>query len=101
MEQLSLYFRDLDDSKESRWKKQRMYLQTVEASRKKRKFSQQDLSRRTKIAQGDISKIETGKSNPSVWTLKRLADGLDCDLSIRFIPKEERYSHFLVDPDRH
>ncbi len=66
---------------------------SLQDSRKKRRYSQQELSRRTSIAQGDISKIETGKSNPSVLTLKRLAEGLDCDLRIEFIPKEERFSY--------
>jgi DNA-binding Xre family transcriptional regulator len=35
--------------------------------------TQKELSERTVIAQGDISKLEYGKANPSIHTLQRLA----------------------------
>ena len=63
---------------------------TLFTMRKHRKLTQQELSRKTRIAQGDISKIETGRANPSVRTLRRLADGLDCDLYVTFVGKEIR-----------
>lgn len=49
-------------------------------------ISQQELSKRTGINQGDISKIERGTANPSLRTLKRLAAGLGRQLKIEFIP---------------
>ena len=36
-------------------------------------LTQKDLAERTGIAQGDISKLETGNANPSLRTLQRLA----------------------------
>ena len=61
----------------------------LQEKRVERHLSQQELSRRTKIAQGDISKIERGKANPSMKTLDRLAKGLGCELVIEF--RERRY----------
>lgn len=46
-----------------------------------------DLSEATGIYQGDISDIERGKSNPTIKTLKRLADGMGMKLKIEFVPK--------------
>lgn len=37
------------------------------------------------IAQPDISRIESGGSNPSLVTLERLADGIGCTLEVRFV----------------
>lgn len=48
------------------------------------KLTQKDLSEKTGIYQADISKIERGIGNPSLSTIKRLADGLDMDLEISF-----------------
>lgn len=47
-------------------------------------MTQKQLSEITGIYQGDISKIERGMANPSLSTLKRLADGLGMKLEIRF-----------------
>lgn len=49
-------------------------------------ISQQELSKRTGIAQSDISKIENGNANPSIKTLRRLAAGLGMKLKISFEP---------------
>lgn len=49
-------------------------------------MSQQELSRRTGIAQSVISKIENGNANPSIKTLRRLAAGLGMKLKISFEP---------------
>lgn len=48
-------------------------------------MSQQELSKKTGIAQGDISKIERGNGNPSVKTLQRLAAGMGKKLKIEFV----------------
>ena len=42
------------------------------------------------IDQSDISKIETGNANPSLSTLKRLAEGMDMILRLEFIPKKAK-----------
>lgn len=55
--------------------------------REKKNITQKELSERTGIYQAEISKLERGIGNPSVQTLKRIADGLDMDLKIEFIPK--------------
>ena len=49
-------------------------------------ITQKQLSERTGIAQGDISKIENGSANPSLNTLKRLASGMNMKLKIEFLP---------------
>ena len=56
--------------------------EAVEAARKKKKVSRFELSQRTGIHQAEISKLERGISNPSVKTLERIAEALDCKLEI-------------------
>lgn len=51
--------------------------------------TQKELSEKTGIYQADISKLERGLGNPSLLTLKRLADGLDMELAIDFVVKNE------------
>lgn len=53
-------------------------------------MTQKELARKTGIYQGDISKIERGVANPSLSTLKRLADGMNMQLKIEFIPTQTR-----------
>ena len=52
-------------------------------------LSQTELSKKTGIAQGDISKIENGIGNPSIKTLKRLAQGMGKVLKIEFVDPDE------------
>ena len=47
-----------------------------------------ELSAKTGIDQADISKIERGIANPSVATLKRLANGLGAELNVSFDLKD-------------
>jgi transcriptional regulator with XRE-family HTH domain len=54
------------------------------AARNKEHLTQKELSEKTGIAQADISKLENGNGNPSIRTLKRLADGLGKELYIDF-----------------
>ena len=51
-------------------------------------MTQKELAEKTGIYQADISKIERGIGNPSVMTLKRLADGLEIELIIKFKDNE-------------
>ena len=46
------------------------------------KMSQQQLAEKTGIDQSDLSKIEKGNANPSIKTLKKIAKGLHCKLSL-------------------
>ncbi len=51
-------------------------------------ITQKQLAEKTGIYQADISKIERGLGNPSLNTMKRLADGLGMDLKIFFQKKQ-------------
>ena len=66
--------------------------EAVLAARARRGLSQKQLAQRSGIDQGDISRIERGKLNPSLELLQRLAEALETDLVIelkdREIPKE-------------
>jgi len=61
-------------------------IQAIIDARKSSGITQKQLSERTGIAQGDISKIESGDANPSLKTLKRLASGMDMRLKLEFLP---------------
>jgi len=50
-------------------------------------ITQKELAEKTGIYQADISKLERGLGNPSLSTLKRLADGLGMRVRIDFIRK--------------
>ena len=52
-------------------------------------LTQSELARKTGIAQGDISKIENGNGNPSIKTLKRLAQGMGKSLRIEFVDPDD------------
>lgn len=54
----------------------------IKQARLEKEMLQEDLSKATGIQQADISRIEKGAANPSVKTLKRIADALDVQLSI-------------------
>ena len=53
-------------------------------------MTQKELSERTGITQADISRIENGTRNPSLYMLKRLAKGLGCRLKVEFIPNQAK-----------
>lgn len=52
-------------------------------------MTQKQLSESAAMYQSDISKIENGTANPSVQTLKRIADAMDMMVRIAFVPKEK------------
>ncbi|GEM_PF-1186125 len=54
--------------------------------RRSRKLTQRELADMTGITQPDISRLENGRANPSVKTLKNIADGLGMKLRIDFVP---------------
>ena len=51
-------------------------------------LTQKQLSEMTGITQSDISRFENGTGNPSLRTLKRLAEGLGMSLKVEFVPKK-------------
>ena len=65
-------------------------MQAMIDARKYSGITQKQLSERSGIAQGDISKIESGSANPSLNTLKRLASGMNMKLKIEFLPIVEQ-----------
>ncbi len=60
-------------------------IQAMIDARKLKGITQKELSERTGIAQGDISKLENGNGNPSLKTLQRLARAMGMHLKIEFI----------------
>lgn len=60
-------------------------IQAMIDARKLKGITQKELSERTGIAQGDISKLENGNGNPSIKTLQRLATAMDMSLKIEFV----------------
>lgn len=62
-------------------------MQAVIDARKQSHFTQKELSEKTGIAQSDISKLENGNSNPTISMLQRLADGMNMQIKLEFIPK--------------
>lgn len=61
-------------------------IQAMIKARRALGITQKELSDRTGIAQGDISKLETGNANPSLRTLMRLAEGMGMQLKVEFCP---------------
>ena len=58
-------------------------------ARELRNLTQKQLADRAGMDQADISKLENGMRNPTVALLKRLADAMDMNLKIEFIPKKK------------
>lgn len=63
-------------------------IQAMIDARKLKGITQKELSERTGIAQGDISKLENGNANPSIKTLQRLASAMDMSLKIEFVANQ-------------
>ena len=54
--------------------------QKIRILRKNRRLSQEKLAIELECDQGYLSRIETGKANPSAIYLKQIADSLDLDI---------------------
>ncbi len=65
---------------------ERAVIQAMIDARRASGFTQKELSERTGIAQGDISKLEKGNANPSIRTLQRLASAMGMTLKVEFVP---------------
>ena len=64
-------------------------IRAIVKARKEQQITQAELSARTGINQGDISRLERGTRNPSLNMLKKLASGLGMQLKIEFVPKSQ------------
>ena len=79
-----------NDEFRKEWENSQPELDVIRAivdARTSRNLTQKKLAERTGINQADISKLENGTRNPSLNLLKRLADGMDMMLELKFIPK--------------
>ena len=65
---------------------ERAIIQAIIEARRQSGLTQKELSERTGITQGDISKLERGNANPSLSTLQRLAAGMGMTVKLEFIP---------------
>ena len=64
-------------------------IQAMIDARNKYNLTQKDLSKLSGINQANISKIERGIYNPSINVLRRLANAMNMDLKIEFVPREK------------
>lgn len=51
-------------------------------------MTQRDLAKKSGVAQGDISVLESGKTNPKFNTLCKLADAMGMKIKVTFVPKD-------------
>jgi len=54
-----------------------------------RGLTQKELAEKVGTKQSGIARLESGKGEPNLASLKRIAQALDCRLEIRFVPNEE------------
>ena len=69
---------------------ERQIMRAIVEGREERDLTQKQLAEVTGITQADISRLENGTGNPSLRTLKRLADGLGMTLKVEFVPQTAR-----------
>ena len=60
-------------------------IQAMIDARQETGLTQKELSEKTGITQGDISKLENGNANPSIKTLKRIAMAMGKQLRISVV----------------
>ena len=63
---------------------EREYFKTIIAARIEKNLTQKELAQRTGLRQSNISRIENGKSSPTIATLQQIAYGLGKTLHIEF-----------------
>ena len=61
-------------------------IQAMIDARKQSGLTQKEQAERAGIKQADISKLENGTANPSIRTLRRLADGMGMKMKLVFEP---------------
>ena len=67
---------------------ERQIMRAIVEGRDELALTQKQLSEMAGITQADISRFENGTGNPSLRTLKRLAEGLGMSLKVEFVPKK-------------
>lgn len=74
----------------------------INARRHHLKITQNDLATRAKTYQSRVSKIERGEFDVRLSTLIEIAEALECELNIQFVPyndeAEKDYSPLLITP---
>ena len=82
--------RMLDSEFRAEWEAlepERQIMKAIIDGREEKDLTQKQLAEATGITQADISRLENGTGNPSIRTLKRLAEGLGMTLKVEFIPR--------------
>ena len=70
----------------------------IQRLRRAREMSQEELSLRSGCTRGYLSGIETGKKNPSILFLARLAKALKSDMTEFFIPPTKQETKKKTSP---
>ena len=60
------------------------FIASMIRARREKGISQEDLALRVGTSQGNISRLESGKHNPSLRFLRRVASALDQELKVSF-----------------
>jgi transcriptional regulator with XRE-family HTH domain len=55
--------------------------------RLQKNLTQKQLAERIKDKQSNIARLENGNINPSIEKLIKIADGLNADIEVKFIPR--------------
>jgi len=63
--------------------------QLIPLIRKQLQMSQRTLAKRAAMQQSSIARIESGRLDPNISTLKKIADAMGCDLIITIVPRSD------------
>ena len=66
---------------------ERQIMHAILEGRQNCNLTQEQLAQVTGINQANISRLENGTANPSLRTLKRLAEGMGMELKLEFVPR--------------
>lgn len=58
----------------------------IQRIRREKELSQEEVAHRARIHQTYLSGVETGKRNPSILVVERIANALSVDISELFMP---------------
>lgn len=92
-DELELYFEEReknDPDFKKAWEEletEKLMTLSMLRARERAGMTQANLANATGIDQGNISRIESGNGNPSISTLKRIAEAVNSTLKVEFIPK--------------
>lgn len=59
-------------------------------------ITQKELSDRLDMDDGSLRRIESGRTNPTLETINKIAHALDIPLWLLFVPDDELNSHSIV-----